>query len=91
MECPACSGTGRIPAGRPAVTNFREHRLPRLGRNQALQLRALMQLAGQLAADEVSISQKEGRFEVTLRRHGSSVMQSLLPLQNEPAMLEVSE
>jgi hypothetical protein len=56
--CPACRGKGRV-SGQLRVSDFRERRLPRIGRHYALQLRQIVRMGRRMCATDLSLS--EGR------------------------------
>jgi hypothetical protein len=53
--CPTCQGSGRVPASGPTLPNWRSANLPRLDRETALQLKALVRLARELAATNIAL------------------------------------
>ena len=69
-RCPVCEGTGRLVTRTPRLPNWREARLPRLDRDTALQLKAIVQLARDLGATDVTISEDatHGGLRVALVR-----------------------
>lgn len=56
MTCPVCLGEGRVSAAPLRLPNFKKAALPTPDRETALQLRALVHLARQLAATDIDLS-----------------------------------
>jgi hypothetical protein len=75
IACPACVGTGRVP-GRLQVQDFREARLPRIDQATALQLKAVVRLARQIAATDVGLSRSKraGDLAFEIRRDKNVIM-----------------
>ncbi|MEZ4445809.1 MAG: hypothetical protein R3B72_42425 [Polyangiaceae bacterium] len=71
MTCPVCGGEGRVQGGALQLPNFKAAALPTPDRETALQLRALVHLARQLAATNVDLSPSDGggALGFALRRH----------------------
>jgi hypothetical protein len=55
--CPVCDGTGRVRWSGLRVSDFREQQMRGLQRDEALQLKGLVQLARELAATRVDLQQ----------------------------------
>ncbi len=59
-KCPVCRGSGRVSHDGVRVSNFRRKRLPPLVRDQAVQLRGIVQLARRAAATNVELESRRG-------------------------------
>lgn len=79
MECPACAGTGRIPASLPSLPNFKDAGLPRLERGQAIQLKYFVELAGQLGVRRIEISEDPtGGLTIELMRAEAPMLKATI-------------
>src|SRR5262249_34354731 len=57
--CPLCSGRGRVSAARMRVSDFKQARLPRLGRAEALRLRDVVRMGRRLHATDLDLASAE--------------------------------
>jgi hypothetical protein len=57
--CPVCAGTGHV-AGELAISDFREAKLPRIGRSAALQLKGIVALAKRSGATRLELTDAGG-------------------------------
>lgn len=75
MACPACAGSGRV-IGRVHVQDFRQAGLPRINQATALQLKAVVRLARQIAATEVGLSRarQSGGLAFEIKREASVLL-----------------
>jgi hypothetical protein len=55
VACPLCQGSGRLQARRLQISNFRRCALPRLERENALELRRLVRVGRQLSATSLEL------------------------------------
>ena len=78
--CPSCEGSGRIPWGSVAVSDFRQAELPRLDRSHAVQLQSLARLARKLAASQLDLTggRDAADLEFVLRRGDSVLMRGVV-------------
>jgi len=59
--CPLCDGRGRVPASLLRISDFKEHRLPRLKAAAALRLREIVKLGHQLMATDLRLAAADKR------------------------------
>jgi hypothetical protein len=59
--CPLCDGRGRVPATLLRVSDFKQHRLPRLNAVSALRLREIVKLGHQLMATDLRLATVDKR------------------------------
>jgi hypothetical protein len=58
--CPMCAGSGRVAASSALrLPDFRAHRLPRLDRAKALELRELVRLGRRVSATDLALERAE--------------------------------
>ncbi|MEM7392175.1 MAG: hypothetical protein AAF492_07475 [Verrucomicrobiota bacterium] len=76
LTCPVCGGEGRIPTTPVRLPNFKSAALPSLDRETALQLRALVRLARQLAATNIDLlnNRDGGGLGFAVRRQNHVLM-----------------
>ena len=57
--CPLCNGRGRVSAARMRVSDFKQARLPRLGRQAALRLRDVVRMGRRVGATDLELVSAE--------------------------------
>jgi hypothetical protein len=77
-KCPACGGTGRAESHALRVSNFREHALPPLRRELALQLRGLVGFGRRAAATDLSLRSERGGLAFALLRGEEILLEGAL-------------
>lgn len=82
--CPLCQGSGRVPTSANGVRlpNWRAANLPRLDRETALQLKALVRLAKELAATNIALEalteDEEDVLQFALERDATPLLRGRL-------------
>lgn len=80
--CPLCQGSGRVPANGVRLPNWRSANLPRLDRETALQLKALVRLAKELAATNIALEalteDEEDVLQFALERDATPLLRGRL-------------
>jgi len=78
--CPTCEGSGRTRWTSVAVSDFKEHALPRLDRDDAVQLKSLVRLSRELAASKLELAARSGApgFDFSVRRGRNVLLRGTL-------------
>jgi hypothetical protein len=75
VACPTCAGSGRVSGAALRVPNFRDASLPRLDRETALELQAVVRLARRLAATDVELGTHDDGLRFSVLRDDALLLQ----------------